>query len=324
MQPIMSATQNQRKSLGNKKHIIWTIVLAAAVLIAVQAANPKFLSSGNLLTVLNSIPSTAIIAFGFTLILLTGGIDLSCGYGLTLCIMTLGRGVAAGYDPVVCMLIGIGTGAVLGALNGFLIIKTKITPFIVTLATMSACQGLLNLLYPEGRVVLDNELFATIGFGTVGGGVPVTLVIMGVVFLIFLLILKRTKLGTYVYAIGANEKNAVVAGINVDLYKFFVYLIGGICVGLAALILSSRVGIIQKTSGGTSTMTDVITAVVLGGTSTAGGEGGLVGTLIGVVVLQLLTSALILFNVPAAGQDIAKGLLIIFALVIMGRMRNSK
>jgi len=324
MQPIMSATQNQRKSLGNKKHIIWTIVLAAAVLIAVQAANPKFLSSGNLLTVLNSIPSTAIIAFGFTLILLTGGIDLSCGYGLTLCIMTLGRGVAAGYDPVVCMLIGIGTGAVLGALNGFLIIKTKITPFIVTLATMSACQGLLNLLYPEGRVVLDNELFATIGFGTVGGGVPVTLVIMGVVFLIFLLILKRTKLGTYVYAIGANEKNAVVAGINVDLYKFFVYLIGGICVGLAALILSSRVGIIQKTSGGTSTMMDVITAVVLGGTSTAGGEGGLVGTLIGVVVLQLLTSALILFNVPAAGQDIAKGLLIIFALVIMGRMRNSK
>lgn len=324
MQPIMSATQNQRKSLGNKKHIIWTIVLAAAVLIAVQAANPKFLSSGNLLTVLNSIPSTAIIAFGFTLILLTGGIDLSCGYGLTLCIMTLGRGVAAGYDPVACMLIGIGTGAVLGALNGFLIIKTKITPFIVTLATMSACQGLLNLLYPEGRVVLDNELFATIGFGTVGGGVPVTLVIMGVVFLIFLLILKRTKLGTYVYAIGANEKNAVVAGINVDLYKFFVYLIGGICVGLAALILSSRVGIIQKTSGGTSTMMDVITAVVLGGTSTAGGEGGLVGTLIGVVVLQLLTSALILFNVPAAGQDIAKGLLIIFALVIMGRMRNSK
>ena len=324
MQPIMSATQNQRKSLGNKKHIIWTIVLAAAVLIAVQAANPKFLSSGNLLTVLNSIPSTAIIAFGFTLILLTGGIDLSCGYGLTLCIMTLGRGVAAGYDPVACMLIGIGTGAVLGALNGFLIIKTKITPFIVTLATMSACQGLLNLLYPEGRVALDNELFATIGFGTVGGGVPVTLVIMGVVFLIFLLILKRTKLGTYVYAIGANEKNAVVAGINVDLYKFFVYLIGGICVGLAALILSSRVGIIQKTSGGTSTMMDVITAVVLGGTSTAGGEGGLVGTLIGVVVLQLLTSALILFNVPAAGQDIAKGLLIIFALVIMGRMRNSK
>lgn len=322
MQPMIS-TQKQRGLLREKKKSILMIGAAVVILAVIQCVNPKFLSEGNLLTVINSIPAPSIVAFGFTLILITGGIDLSCGYGLTVCIMMLGQGLDAGLAPWLSALMAILTGAVLGAVNGFLIVKTKITPFIVTLATMSACQALLNLLYPGGRVTLDDELFTTIGFGDVGG-IPITFLIAMAIFVLFLLILKKTKLGTYAYAIGSNEKNAAVAGINIGKYKFIIYVIGGICVGIGALILSSRVGIVQKTSGGISTMMDVVTAVVLGGTSTAGGEGGVAGTLAGVAVLQLLTSALVLFNVPSAGQDIVKGLLIILGMIAMSRLKNTK
>lgn len=309
------------KSRGKIKRTAIGIGLAVVAIVIIQLFNPKFLSAANLLTVLNSIPAPAVIAFSFTLVLLTGGIDLSCGYALTVCIMMMGRGVVAGYAPVVCMLMGLGTGVLIGAINGALVVNTKIPPFIVTLATMSACQGLLNLLFPGGRILLNADLFVTIGFGSISF-IPVASIIMLFTYVVFMFILKRTKLGIYIYAIGSSKKNAQVSGIAVKGYTFIVYVIQGFCVGLGALILGSRVGIVQKTSGGTGTMMDVVTAVVLGGTSTEGGEGGVTGTLIGVIVLQLITSAMILFNIPAAGQDVVKGTIIIIALIVMNTLKR--
>ena len=319
MQSIMSTLKT--KTRGSVKRTIIGIALAAIVIAIVQLNNPKFLSAANLLTVLNSIPAPAVIAFGFTLILLTGGIDLSCGYALTVCIMMMGRGVVAGYSPVVCMLLGIGTGMLIGAINGAIIISTKIPPFIVTLATMSACQGLLNLLFSGGRIMLNSDLFVTIGFGTVFS-VPVALIIMLFAYVVLMFVLKRTKLGVYIYAIGSSKKNSLVSGIAVKRYTFIVYIIQGFCVGLGAVILGSRVGIVQKTSGGNGTMMDVVTAVVLGGTSTQGGEGGLTGTVIGVIALQLITSAMILFNIPVAVQDVVKGAIIVIALIVMNTLKG--
>lgn len=321
--PVTSIRRTKNgKQRVDKKTVIMAVIIIA-VLVAVQIVNNNFLTPKNLLIILKSIPSTSIVAFGFTLILLTGGMDLSCGYMLTLCIIMMGRALQAGASPVVGMLVCILTGALCGVLNGALVVLTNITPFIVTLATMSVFQGLVNLLYPEQRITLNAKLFDTIAFGDVFG-IPITIIITAVIFILFLLMLNRTRLGRYTYAIGSNEKNAIVAGINIKKYKFMIYMISGICAGIGALILGSRVGVVQKTSGGVGVVMDVVTAVILGGTGMEGGEGTVVGTLTGVIVLQFFTSAMVLLNMPTAAQDVAKGLVIVVGMIFMRRMRRDK
>lgn len=300
--------------------IIMIIVIAALVLMFFK--NPKYFSVANILTIINSIPAPAILAFGFTFVLITGGIDLSCGYGVTLCIIVMGVALDNGASPIVGCLTALATGLAIGLVNGVLIVLTKIPPFIVTLATMSAAQGMVNLWFPT-RVKVSEGVFHTIGYGKVFGGFPVSAILMIICFVIALLLLKKTKIGVYTYALGSNEKNARLSGINTGFYKAIVYVICGICMGLTGIILSSRVAVVQKTTGGNSLLMDVVTAAVLGGNRT-GGEGGVVGTFIGIILLQMLSNAMVLLNVSGDGQDIVKGIMIISGLVLMNWMDKNR
>ena len=305
--------------LTNKQIGVIAVVVICALL-AMFIINPKYFSAGNIITIINSIPAPAILAFGFTFVLITGGIDLSCGYGVTLCIVVMGVALDKGVDPMAGCFIAVGTGVLIGVINGALIVVTKIPPFIVTLATMSACQGFINLWFPT-RVKVTEGIFHTIGYGSVFGGFPVSAVFMLICLVIAVLILKRTKIGVYTYAIGSNEKNARLAGIHTGFYTAVAYVICGLCMGLAGIILSSRAGVVQKTTGGTSLLMDVVTAAVLGG-NRKGGEGGVIGTFVGVVLLQMLSNAMVLLNVSGDGQDIVKGLLIIAGLVMMNQFEK--
>lgn len=295
------------------------ILIVVAMFVTIGILQPAYYKPQNLLTIVNSIPGRGILAFGFTFVLISGGIDLSVGYGMTLTIMMMGVALNAGLSAFVACIIAILTGLAIGVINGLLITMTQIPPFIVTLATMEGCQGLVNLLFIP-NIKLKQSIFQAIGYGTIGN-VPISVLIMVACFLLALLLLKHTKMGTYTYAIGSNKKNARVAGLNVRLYETLVYVISGLCMGISGIIFSSRVATIQKTTGGNGVLMDVVTAAVLGGNVVAG-EGGILGSMIGIVLLQMLSSALVLFNVSGDIQDVIKGALIITGLVIINVMKK--
>lgn len=312
------------KSRKNKIHPmgIAIAVLVIALFIAIGILRPGYYKTQNLLTIINSIPGRGILVLGFTFVLITGGIDLSVGYGMTLTIMILGVVLKAGASPVIACLAAIGTGLAIGIINGALIAVTKIPPFVVTLATMEACQGLVNILFVP-NVKLKQDLFKTIGYGTVFGGFPVSAILLIVFFVIALLLLKNTKLGTYTFAIGSNKKNARLAGVNVKLYEAMAYVLSGLCMGLAGIVFCSRVATVQKTTGGQSVLMDVVTAAILGG-NIGGGEGSVIGAIIGTILLQMLSSALVLFNVSGDGQNVIKGCLIIIGLIVMNILKKNQ
>lgn len=297
-------------------------VLVIVLLMAIGILRPGYYKTQNLMTIINSVPGRGILVLGFTFVLITGGIDLSVGYGMTLTIMVLGVVLHAGGSPVVACLAAIGTGLVIGIINGVLISSTRIPPFVVTLATMEACQGLVNILFIP-NIKLKQGVFKTIGYGTVFGGFPVSAVLLIIFFIVALLMLKNTKLGTYTFAIGSNKKNAKLAGVNVKLYEAMAYVLSGLCMGLAGIVFCSRVATVQKTTGGSSVLMDVVTAAVLGG-NIGGGEGSVAGAIIGTILLQMLSSALLLFNVSGDGQNIIKGCLIIIGLIVVSVLKKDQ
>jgi ribose transport system permease protein len=277
-------------------------------------ASPQFLTTDNWLNVLRQISINAVIALGMTVVLLTGGIDLSVGSvvaasGCTTVILLvngvpLGIGVAA----------GLGFGALVGLVNGFVISRAGLPPFIVTLAMLTIVRG-IAYVYTDGRpTVYEDEAFSFIGNGYIGP-VPFPVVIMVVWFSVISIILNRTKFGRNVYAIGGNREAARFSGIRISRVVTFVYVICGLSAGIAGIILASRMSSGQPTSGQGFELY-AIAAVVLGGTSLAGGRGKASGTLIGALVIGVLNNGLNLIQVSFYYQLIVQGLVILAAVYL--------
>ncbi len=220
-------------------------------------------------------------------------------------------------NPVVGIICGIASCLGLGLLNGFLVAKVKIMPFIVTLATMSITQGILNLVAVAAgiQIELQDPMFNYIGSGMVGI-IPVSAILMLIVFVVGALILNYTILGGYIYAIGSSEKNTKLAGIKTKKYKIAAYAISGICMGIAAIIMGSRIILVTQESGGNSLLMECIAAVIIGGTSIEGGRGDMLGTFLGVIFMGIVSSLLVFLSIPAIAQDLFKGLIIIAAVFL--------
>ncbi|WP_232787083.1 ABC transporter permease subunit [Planococcus sp. MB-3u-03] len=286
------------------------------IIIIITAINPSFLSMSNILNVLRQVSINALIAFGMTFVILTGGIDLSIGSILALTGAVTAGMMASGIDPILAMLLGLFLGAVLGAINGVIIAKGKVAPFIATLATMTIYRG-LTLVYTEGRPISglgDSMAFQMLGKGYFLG-IPVPVVTMLISFGILYFILKKTTFGRRVYAVGGNEEASVLSGINADRIKIYVYSLVGALAGLASLILTSRLNSAQPTAGQMFEL-DAIAAVVLGGTSLTGGRGWIVGTLIGALIIGVLNNGLNLIGVSSFFQQVVKGAVILLAVLL--------
>ncbi len=286
------------------------------IIIIITAINPSFLSMSNILNVLRQVSINALIAFGMTFVILTGGIDLSVGSILALTGAVTAGMMASGIDPILAMLLGLFLGAVLGAINGVIIAKGKVAPFIATLATMTIYRG-LTLVYTEGRPISglgDSMAFQMLGKGYFLG-IPVPVVTMLVSFGILYFILKKTTFGRRVYAVGGNEEASVLSGINADRIKIYVYSLVGALAALASLILTSRLNSAQPTAGQMFEL-DAIAAVVLGGTSLTGGRGWIVGTLIGALIIGVLNNGLNLIGVSSFFQQVVKGAVILLAVLL--------
>jgi ribose transport system permease protein len=287
-----------------------------AIVVIITILNPSFLSVNNLLNVFRQVSINALIAFGMTFVILTGGIDLSVGSILALTGAVTAGLMSGGMDPILAMLVGLLLGAVLGAINGVIIAKGKVAPFIATLATMTIYRG-LTLVYTEGRPVSglgDSAAFQMLGKGYFLG-IPVPVVTMIVSFAILYFILKKTTFGRRVYAVGGNEEASILSGINADRIKIYVYSLVGLLAGLASLILTSRLNSAQPTAGEMFEL-DAIAAVVLGGTSLTGGRGWIVGTLIGALIIGVLNNGLNLIGVSSFFQQVVKGAVILFAVLL--------
>ncbi|WP_238933427.1 ABC transporter permease [Brevibacillus choshinensis] len=293
----------------------------ALIVIVLSIINSDFLTISNIFNVLRQISINALIAFGMTFVILTGGIDLSVGSMLALASAITAGLMASGMDTWLAVLIGLLAGVVMGAINGVIITKGKVAPFIGTLATMTVFRG-LTLVYTEGRPITGlNPDFAMLGKGFFLD-IPMPVIWMLISFAILYFILRHTTFGRHVYALGSNEEATKLSGISTGKVKVLVYSISGLFAALSGIILTSRLNSAQPTAG-TSYELDAIAAVVLGGTSLSGGRGWIVGTLIGAMIIGVLDNGLNLLNVSSFYQSVVKGAVILIA-VLLDRSKANK
>lgn len=299
-------------------------ILIAFILICIvlAIASPKFLTIPNIRIILTQVSINALLAFGVTFVIITGGIDLSLGSVLAV------SGVIAAmfahpdtYPVIVPILLGLLTGAAFGLFNGAIITKSKVPPFIVTLGTMTIARG-AALILSNGRPVSNlSDSFNFIGGGQIAG-IPFPIIILIVAFIICSLILNKTIWGRYMYAVGGNETAAKASGINVKKVKMMVYVLCGILTAIGGILLTSRITTGQPNSG-LGFELDAIAAAIIGGTSTAGGKGTIAGTLLGALIIGVISNGLDLLNVSSYYQQLAMGIIII-AAVILDSTNNKK
>jgi len=275
---------------------------------------PHFLTVSNLLNVAQQTSINAIIAVGMTFVIITAGIDLSVGSIVAFSGVVLASALQIGMPLPLAIVIGLGVGACCGLVNGLLVTFGRLPPFISTLGMMSVARG-AALLYTSGRPISG---FSP-GFRYLATGeilhIPVPVVITGLVYVAAHVVLTRTRLGCYTYAIGGNEEAALLSGVNVKLHKAAVYGISGMLSGLAAIILTARLNSAQPIAGIMYEL-DAIAATVIGGTSLMGGEGRVIGTLIGALIMGVLRNGLNLLGVSSFVQQTVIGSVIILAVLM--------
>jgi ribose transport system permease protein len=300
--------------LSENKSLVGLIVL----IVAVSIASPDFLDIGNLLNVLRQTSINAVIAMGMTFVILTAGIDLSVGAILALCGAFAASLIASGSGLLVAMPIVLLAGLALGAVSGLIITYGAVQPFIATLVTMTVLRGAV-LVFTNGTPIDASSGAASNAFGNLGAGyilgIPIPVIAAAVVFAACWVALTQTRFGRYVYAIGGNESVTRLSGVNVTLIKIVVYAVSGLLSALAGIILTARLESAQPTAG-VGYELDAIAAVVVGGTSLAGGIGSMTGTLIGALIIGILNNALNLMDVSAYYQMIAKGAVILLAVLV--------
>jgi len=285
--------------------------------------NSLFLTPGNIINILRQVSFNAILAMGMTMVIITGGIDLSVGSVLALAAVVTASLVKADAPLTsmpVAVLAGLLLGAFCGFLNGLFITKGRLAPFIVTMVMMTVARGAAQL-FTKGRPVTG--LLPSYDF--IGAGfflrIPIPVYILAFVLIISSFILGWTRTGRYIYAVGGNEASAIASGIKANRVKIFVYSFSGCMAALVGIILSARLNSAAPVLGSGYEL-DAIAASVIGGTSMDGGRGFIIGTLVGALIIGTISNGLDILNVSAYWQQIIKGIIILVA-VILDRRKES-
>lgn len=315
-------------SYGQKYGILMALILVCVIL---TFANEFFLTPRNIVNVLRQASINGILAIGMTFVILTRGIDLSVGsvvalagvVSASLATTSTNAGVMGGpYPALIALGVGMLVGVAAGWVNGVIVSRFNVPAFVATLGMLSAARG-LTLLYADGQPVPAlTDSYRFIGRGDIFG-IPMPIIIFALVFLAALWVLSSTKFGREVYAVGGNPHAARVSGINVARVKLTVYIIAGALAGIAGMILAARTGSALTQAGGAYEL-DAIAAVVIGGTSLAGGVGRVTGTLIGALLIAVVNNGLDLMGVESYYQQVIKGGLIVAAVMLdQARHKNA-
>ncbi|OGO77856.1 MAG: ribose ABC transporter permease [Clostridiales bacterium GWB2_37_7] len=295
-----------------------SLVVLVVFCIIVSILNPRFLTISNILNILRQTSINSVIAAGMTFVILTGGIDLSVGSILAISGAVAAAMISQGNNEFIAVIAALAIGAALGAFNGLVISKGKIQPFIATLGVMTLVRG-YTLVFTDGKPISAGSSEAALKFSNIGAGyflgIPLPIYIMVLVFGLAYYVLRHTRTGRYVYSLGCNEEATIYSGINTDRIKVLVYTISGFLAALAGIIITARLSSAQPQAG-TGYELDAIAAVVLGGTSLAGGIGGIFGTVIGALIIGVLNNSLNLMDVSSYYQLLLKGLVILAAVLL--------
>jgi ribose/xylose/arabinose/galactoside ABC-type transport system permease subunit len=291
------------------------ILLALVLLmLAFTILSPYFFSTQNFSNILTQSAITIVVASGATLIIASGGIDLSVGSVLCLSGILMAMSIKTGIPAWLSIIICLSSGALMGAINGFMIGIVKITPLIATLASLSVFRALAYII-TNARPIYGFPMSIRI-FGTGHlGPIPYAFVVAIVVALILLLVIKRTRIGRYTLAIGGNEEAARLSGVNIWKTKIVIYAIAGLCYSVAALILTARLNAAEPLAGSGLEM-EAIAAAVIGGASLAGGIASIPGTIIGAILMATLKNGLTLLSVQPYFQQLTIGIVIVAAVFI--------
>ncbi len=282
--------------------------------VALWIATPHFMTTSNLLNVVEQSAVIGVLAVGMTFVILTGGIDLSVGSLVALAGIVFGLAVRSELAVPVAVAAALAAGTAGGVVNGVLVTAGRLPPFIATLGMMSVARG-LALVLSDGRPISGFDAgFRTLSTGRLAG-VPVSTLIMLTIYGVAAFTLSRTVLGRYTYAVGGNEEAAALSGVNVKLVKIIVYAISGLSSALTSLLLVARLNSAQPIAGMAYEL-DAIAAVVIGGASLLGGSGSVVGTLIGALIMAVLRNGLNLLGVSSYVQQIAIGTVIVAAVLV--------
>ena len=301
-----------RKVPGNLYAILFLFVLF-------RMASAEFLTLSNLVNIVLQGSIMAIVSIGACLAIVSHGIDLSLGAIVGLSGGVAGLGMNAGYGIVPACLLAMASSAVFGGVNGIIIARTTVAPFIVTLGMMGVVEGVALVLARGSTVAAANATFKILGGGTIGI-LPIAALIAALCYGVADFLMRRSALGTHIYAIGGNEEAAALSGIGVSRIKVLVYTVNGLLAGLAGIILTSRLGAANP-SQGIGIEFDGIAASVVGGTSLAGGRGSLWGTFGGAIIISILRNGLNMAGLPMALQMVILGLIIV-AIVTLDSLRR--
>jgi ribose transport system permease protein len=306
--------KGKRRLLMHSGRQLGTFAGLVALCVTLWAATPHFLTVSNLLNVLEQTSINAIVAVGMTFVIISGGIDLSVGSVLALSGIVLASALEAGIPAPAACTLALAVGTACGLFTGALITVGRLPPFIATLGMMSVARG-AALMAAEGRPISGfSEPFRALAIGRVLM-VPAPVVITVVIYATAHFVLGRTVFGRATYAIGGNEEAARLSGVQIRFHKTAVYGVAGLMSAAAAVILTARLNSAQPTAG-TMYELDAIAATVIGGTSLLGGEGTLVGALIGALIMGVLRNGLNLLNVSSFFQQVVIGAVIIVAVLI--------
>ncbi len=321
-----SATKT--KGFDLKKFIGDNSAIAAFVFIFVISVLLKggvFLSYNNIINILRNNSIIGIIALGMTLVIITGGIDLSVGSALVIVGIAILWVTNVTGNILLGLLVGVVAGILLGALSGALVAKFKLPAFIVTLGTMSIYRSVSQQLLNGGGIMIGGPVkdpFIAISNSSLFNVIPMPVLYWIAISVVVYLFAMKTTTGRHVYAVGSNEKATLLSGINVDRVKIIVYAISGLLVALAAIVESSRLGSINSASSGSSYEMDAIAAAVVGGTSMAGGKGKIIGTFCGTLTLGVINNMMTLLGVPPFLVGAVKGLIIIGAVLLQWKLNE--
>ena len=310
-QPGGDSVLSRFRRTGAVSGVLMMLVILCLVF---SASTDNFLDVPNLRNIAMQSTILLLIALPMTLIIMTEGLDLSMGAVLTLANVVLASVAVSTGGFVLALIAALGVGATFGLLNGVLITGLKVPPFIATLGTLGIAQG-LSLVVSDGQSIVGIPESVQFFYSGTFAGVPLPILISIIAYGFFHVLLYRTRFGTYIFALGGNREALTLAGVKTNLYLIAVYVLGGLMVGLASLLLTARISSGHPTAA-LGMEFDAIAAVAVGGTSFEKGKGWLLGTLLGVLVVGVLRNGLKLLGVISAVQVSAIGLIVILALAI--------
>lgn len=297
---------------GNQ--IVASLMILIVLFVVFSLLSDRFLTFANMQNVTRSASTVIIVGSAVTLVMIARGLDLSVGSVLAACGVIAALLASNGWPLWLSYLAAIGLGTLFGLANGFLVVGLKVTPIIATLGTLNIARGMAYLITPSAILVGLPKNWSDIGTSSVLG-IPIPVIIAVVIALFFGWLLGKTVFGRHVYAIGGNEETARLSGVNVNRVLYVVYTLSGVATGIAAVVLTSRLGSGDPNIG-IGFEFEVIVAVILGGTSLAGGEGRIAGTVVGALIVAFLGNGLNLIGVDPFWQYVALGLGLIAAVVL--------